>query len=73
MVSPQTSIQCKDKEIAQRLEVVEFLRMDVSPARLHGEILLRPDRVADRGTLERLTSKANFDQFDALAVPLASW
>src|SRR4030095_13644176 len=53
--SPRISIQRKDEEVARRLEVVEFLRMDVPPARLHGKILLRPYRVADRGTLERRT------------------
>ena len=54
-LEPRISIQRKNEEVARRLEVVEFLRMDVPPARLHGEILLWPYRVADRGTLERRT------------------
>src|SRR5215470_14801350 len=47
------SIQRKTEEVARRLEVVVFLRMDVPPTLLHGEILLRPYRVGDRSALER--------------------
>src|SRR5882672_12001096 len=46
------SIQRENEEVARRLELVIFHRMNVATARLHGDILLRPDRVGDRRALE---------------------
>src|SRR6516162_9157091 len=49
----RVSIQREDEQVARVLEVVVFHRMQVASARLHGEILLRPDSKYDRRALER--------------------
>src|SRR4030095_11182277 len=50
---PATSVQREHKQIARILEAVELHRMQVSAAGLHREVLLRPDRIGDRRSLQR--------------------
>src|SRR2546426_3849499 len=50
-----SSVQREDEQVARILEVIELHRVEVTSARLHGEILLRPDRVSDRRPLEGRT------------------
>src|SRR5580704_8528986 len=47
------SVQREDEQVARVFEIVVFHRMQVAPARLHSEILFRPDRIGDGRTLER--------------------
>src|SRR6185369_15682193 len=49
----RASIQCEHEQIARVLQLVPVHRMQMPSAGLHGEILLRADRVSDRRTFER--------------------
>src|SRR5712671_6447069 len=50
-----SSVQREDEQVARILKVIELHRVEVTSARLHGEILLRPDRVSNRCPLEGRT------------------
>src|SRR5215475_544285 len=47
------SIQREYEHVAGIFQLVVFHRMQMAAAGLHGEILLRPDRIGDRRALER--------------------
>src|SRR5947209_8213442 len=47
------SVQREDEHVARCLQLVVLHRMEVPTARLHGEILLRSDRIGHRRALER--------------------
>src|SRR5229473_1489861 len=51
--SPSSSIQREHEQVARALQFVELDRMQVAAAGLHGEKLLRPDRIGHRRALER--------------------
>jgi len=46
-------IEREDEQVARVLELVEFHRVQMPPAGLHREVLLRVDRVGDRRAFQR--------------------
>src|SRR5262245_38862538 len=47
------SVQREHEQVARVLQVIELDRMQVAAAGLHGEVLLRSDRIGHRRTFER--------------------